>query len=77
MSHEDFQLIDNEAIDNSIIKRGFLKIYHQPAANLNNSDQNIQFILREKNNYHPIGNAYLQNELTKKKMLLLQLTKFS
>ena len=28
MSLEDFQLIDNEAIDNSIIKRDFSKNYH-------------------------------------------------
>ena len=29
MRLEDFQLIDNEPIDNSIIKRDFIKIYHQ------------------------------------------------
>ena len=27
MSLEDFQLIDNESIDNSIIKRDFIKVY--------------------------------------------------
>ena len=26
---EDFQLLDNETLDNSIIKRDFTKIYHQ------------------------------------------------
>ena len=29
MSLKDFQLIDNEPIDNSIIKRDFKKIYHR------------------------------------------------
>ena len=62
MSLEDFQLIDNETIDNSIITRDFLKIYHQQAADL--SDQNIEFIFGENNNYHQIGNAYVQYEIT-------------
>ena len=44
MSLEDFHLIDNETIDNSIRKRDFLKIYHQQAADLGDSDQNIEFI---------------------------------
>ena len=60
MSLKDFQLIDNWIIDNSIVKRNFLKIYHQQAANLNVSDQNIDFIFGENNNYHQIGNAYFQ-----------------
>ena len=64
MSFEDFQLIVNETIDNSIIKRDFWKIYHQQAANLNDSDQNIAFIFGENINYHEIGNAYLQYEIT-------------
>ena len=29
MSLEDFQLIDNEQIDNSIKRRDFTKIYHR------------------------------------------------
>ena len=63
MSLEDFQLIHNEIIDNSIKKRDFLKIYHQQAANLNDSDQNNDFIFGENNNYHQIGKVYLQYEL--------------
>ena len=54
MSLEDFQLIDNEPIDNSIIKRDFTKIYHQQGAQLNQSDQNVEFIFGENNNYHQI-----------------------
>ena len=60
MNLEDFQLKDNEAIDISINKRDFLKIYHQEAANLIDSDQNIEFMFCENNNYHQIGNVYLQ-----------------
>ena len=56
MSLEDFQLLDNEPFDNSIIKRDFTEIYHQQAAQLNQSDQNIEFIFGENNNYHQIGN---------------------
>ena len=66
MSIEDFQLIDNIEIDNSIIKRDFTKIYHQQGAQLNNPDQNIDFIFGENNNYHQIGNSYLQYDITVK-----------
>ena len=64
MSLDDFQLIDNEPIDNSIIKRDFTKVYHQSGANLNHSNQNIDFIFGENNNYHQIGNAYLEFDIT-------------
>ena len=60
MSVEDFQLLDNEPFDNSIIKRDFTKIYHQQGAQLNQSDQNIEFIFGENNNYHQRGNGYLE-----------------
>ena len=64
MSLEDFQLLDNEPFDNSIIKRDFLKIYHQQGAQLNQSDQNIDFIFGENNNYHQVGNSYLDFDIT-------------
>ena len=60
MGLEDFQLFDNESLDNSIIKRDFTKIYLRPGDQLNQSDQNIEFIFGENNNYHPIGNVYLE-----------------
>ena len=41
-----------------------MKIYHQQAANLNDFDQNIDFIFGENINYQQIGNAYLQCEMT-------------
>ena len=64
MSLEDFELINDTTIDNSILKRDFLKIYHQQGANLNNSDQNIEFIFGENSNLHQNGNAYLQYDIT-------------
>ena len=67
MSLEDFQLIDNEPIDNSIIKRDFTKIYHRQGDQLNQSDQNIEFIFGENNNFHQIGNAYLELNITVRK----------
>ena len=50
MSLEDFQLIDNEPIDNSIMKRDYTKVYHKQGANLNGSNQNNDFIFGENNN---------------------------
>ena len=55
MSLEDFQLLDNEPIDNSIIKRDFFKFYHQQCALLNDPDQNVEFLVGESNNYHQLG----------------------
>ena len=67
MSLEDFQILDNEPFDDSIIKRDFTKIYHQQGAQLNLSDQNIKFIFGENNNYHQIGNGYLEFNITVRK----------
>ena len=67
MSLEDFQLLDNEPLDNTIIKRDFTKIYHRQGDQLNQSDQNIEFIFGENNNYHQIGNAYLELNITVRK----------
>ena len=68
MSSEDFQLLDNEPIDNSIIKSDFTKIYHRQGDQLNQSGQNIEFIFGENNNYHQIGNAYLEFNITVRKI---------
>ena len=64
MSLQDFELIDNDPIDNSIVKRDYTKVYHQQGANLNDSNQNVEFIFGENNNYHQIGNAYLEFDIT-------------
>ena len=67
MSLEDFQLLDNEPLDKSIIKRDFTKIYHRQGDQLNQSDQNIEFVFGENNNYHQIGNGYLEFNITVRK----------
>ena len=60
MSIENFEILDIEPNDNYIEKRGFLKLYHQQAANLKDSDENIEVTFDESNNYHQIGNVDLQ-----------------
>ena len=41
-----------------------MKLYHQQGANLNDPDQNVDFIFGENNNYHQIGSAYLEFDIT-------------
>ena len=67
MSLEDFQILDNEPLDNNIIKRDFTKIYHRQGDQKNQSDQNIEFTFSENNNYNQIGNAYLEFNITVRK----------
>ena len=67
MRLDDFQLLDNEPFDNSIIKRDHLEVYHQQGAQLYQSDQNVVFIFGEINNYHRIGNAYFDFDITVRK----------
>ena len=64
---EDFQLLDNEPLDNSINKRVFTETYHRQGDQLNQSDQNFEFIFGENNNYHQIGIAYLEFLITVRK----------
>ena len=39
-------------------------MYHQQGANLNDSNQSVEFIIGENNNYYQIGNAYLEFDIT-------------
>ena len=64
MSLEDFQVFDNGPFENSFVKRDFLKVYHHQGFNLKDSDQQVEFIFGENNNYHQIGKAYLENDKT-------------
>ena len=64
MSLGDFQLLDNEPIDTSIVKRYFLKVYHQQEAQLKHSDQNNELFFRKNNNYHQTGKACLDFDFT-------------
>ena len=65
MSLEDFQLLDNEPLDKNIIESDFTKIYHQQGAQINQSDQNPEFIFGENKNQ--IGNGYLEFDITVRK----------
>ena len=67
MSLEDFQFLDNEQIDNSNVKRDFTKIYHPQGDQLNKSDQYNELVFSEINNYHQIGNSYLEFNITVRK----------
>ena len=49
------------------MKRDFLKVYHQQGGQLNQSDQIIDCISGENNNYHQIGKAYLEFDITVRK----------
>ena len=63
MSAEDFQLIDNEKIDDSIIKRDYIKIYHQSGANVDAENSQIKFYFGENHNFIQIGNGYLEFDI--------------
>ena len=63
MSAEDFQLIDNEKIDDSIIKRDFIKIYHQSRANVKAEKSQIKFYFGENHNFFQEGNGYLEFDI--------------
>ena len=64
MGLEDFQSLDNEPFVNSIIKTGYLERYHQQGANINDFDQNVEFIFGENVTDHQIGNACLEFDIT-------------
>ena len=63
MSAEDFQLIDDEKIDDSIIKRDFMKIYHQSGANVDAENSQIETYLGENHNFIQVGNGYLEYDM--------------
>ena len=64
MSLKVVQKTDIESIDKSIIKRDFLKVYHQQGAGLSDPDQSIEFNFGENNIYHQYGISYLQFDIT-------------
>ena len=63
MNAEDFQLIDNEKIDDSIIKRDFFKIYHQTGANVDAENSQIKFYFGENHTFNQVGNGYLEFDM--------------
>ena len=67
MKVKDFELFDNDTIDNSIIKRKFNKVYRQQRAILNNLDQNLEFISDQNTKSQQRGNEYLKYDITIRK----------
>ena len=61
-------MIDDSKIDDSIIKRGFIKIYQQHGAEVNNESQKIKFYLGENPIYIQIGNAYPEIDIEVRKV---------
>ena len=68
MSLEDFPILDNEPLDNGVIRRDYKKIYHQQRAQLNQPDRSIEIIFGENDNYNQIGNGYLEFHTTVRKI---------
>ena len=67
MNVGDFQMIDKETIDNSVIKRNLKNFYHQQGVRVNDPDQTI--IFGQSNYCHQIGNAYFHQDITEKRLL--------
>ena len=63
MSTEGFQLIDNEKNDDSIIKRDFIKIYHQSGTNVDAENSQIKFYFGENHKSIQVGNGYLEFDI--------------
>ena len=63
MSAVDFQLMDDEKIDDSIIKRDYIKIYHQSEANVDAENSQIKFYFGENHKFFQIGNGYLEFDI--------------
>ena len=63
MSADDFQLIDTEKIDDSIIKPDFIKIYHQSGANVDAENSQFKFYFVENHYFFQVGNGYLELDI--------------
>ena len=68
-------MIDDSQIDDSIIKRDFIKIYHQHGAEVNNENQSIKFYFGENLNYIQKGRAYLEIDIEVRKADRTKFTK--
>ena len=63
MSAEKFQLIYIEKIDDSIIKRGLIKIYHQSGTNVYAENSQVKFYFGEIHNFIQVGSGYLEFDI--------------
>ena len=69
MSLEDFQLLDNEPIDESVIKGELSQIYHQQGDQLNDRIQKLEFIFGENKNHHQVVNSYIKFNISVRLLL--------
>ena len=60
MIAQDFQILDDTVIDDSIRKRNFVKICDQHGVQENIQNQKIEFCCGEKLNYNQICYAFLE-----------------
>ena len=63
MSSVDFQLVDDEKIDDSILKQNFIKPYHESGADLKSEKSKIKFYFAKKNNFIPGGNELFEFDI--------------
>ena len=67
MSAVDFQVVVDEKIDESNMKRGFIKLYHQSGSIVDNENSNNQLFFVENHNCIQSGNGYLEFDIKFKK----------
>ena len=67
MNAADFQLIDDEKSDDSIMNGDFVKTYHQSGANVDTENSNIKFYFGENHNFFPVGNGFLEFDIKVRK----------
>ena len=67
MSAEDFKLIGGTKIDDSLIKRDFIKIYHQSGVDVNNETSNIKYSFGESHTFIKTGNGFSEFDIKVKK----------
>ena len=63
MSAVDFHLVDVGTIDDSSIKRDFIKNYHQSGADVNVENNNVKFYFGENHLFIQVGNGYLEFDI--------------
>ena len=63
MSAEAFQLMDGIKIDDSFVKRDFVKLYHHHGTRVDEENQIIFFHFGENLNHIPTGNSCLELEV--------------
>ena len=67
MKAEDFQLIDTEKIDDSIMKPDFIDNYRQSGANIDAENSQIKFYFVGIQNFIQVGIGYLEFDIRSRK----------